>query len=399
MTITDGREAQGAVALPGGILPDREIARLAGNGGIGGPPLADGQIQPASLDLRLGAAWRIAASFLPSAPCPGPDPARHDAGSLAVEGRLEDLALYPVDLTDGAVLEQGCVYLVRALETFALPGNVEGLVSPKSSTGRLDVMVRAICGSSLFFDRVPAGYHGGLFIEIAPQTFPVRVRRGSRLCQMRFRRTAAASPGPSRRCATEVDGRPADMADPRRAGDGATDMIGVDLDGHHGGPVAWRARRNCGVVDVDRENSLDPLDFWEPVHAAPSRTGGRLVLDPSEFYILVSRETVSVAPDEVAEMIAFDPGLGEFRVHYAGFFDPGFGWSQAGGAGSRAVLEVRARDVPFMIEHGQPIGRLVRESMTAPPDRVYGRHGSHYQGQGLRLSKYFRQPAGLAAGG
>ena len=357
-----------------GILPDSMIARLAADGGI--LPATDfvpDQIQPASLDLRLGdIAYRVRASFLP--------------GSTTVARRIDELKLHEFALNDGAVLETGCVYIVPLLESLALPDDISAAANPKSSTGRLDVFTRVIADEMRGFDRIEPGYHGPLYAEISPRTFPVLVREGSRLSQIRFRHGHAMLGGEALRelHARErlVDSSDADM------NDGIA--VGVDLSGvlAPGGIVGYRAKRHTGLIDVERRAGYSVLDFWEPMQARPDKS---LILDPNEFYILASKEAVQVPPGYAAEMVPFDPLVGEFRVHYAGFFDPGFGYAGAGGTGSRAVLEVRSREVPFILEHGQIVGRLVYEKMLAMPDKLYGTGiGSNYQAQSLKLSKHFK---------
>jgi dCTP deaminase len=359
-----------------GILPDRMIAALAADGAI--LPEVDfvpDQIQPASLDLRLGAiAYRVRASFLP--------------GSTTVAQRIDELKLHEFALTDGAVLETGCVYIVPLLESLALPDDISAAANPKSSTGRLDVFTRVIADELRGFDRVEPGYHGPLYAEISPRTFPVLVREGSRLSQIRFRRGHALLGAEALRDLHRqerlVDSDDADVSE------GVA--VGVDLSGMLGGEgkgiVGYRAKRHTGLIDVERRGGYSVLDFWEPMQARPDKS---LILDPNEFYILASKEAVQVPPDYAAEMVPFDPLVGEFRVHYAGFFDPGFGYAGAGGKGSRAVLEVRSREVPFILEHGQIVGRLVYEKMIARPDKLYGQGiASNYQGQSLKLSKHFK---------
>lgn len=357
-----------------GILPDRMIAALTSSGGIiAAVPLADDQIQPASLDLRLGeVAYRVRASFLP-----GP--------RASVAQRIDSLKLHEISLSDGAVLETGCVYIVPLLESLALPADLGAAANPKSSTGRLDVFTRVIADEARSFDRIDSGYHGPLYLEISPRTFPVLVREGSRLAQMRFHRGRDLVIGDDLTAlhAQErlVDEEGADLVD------GVA--VGVDLAGF--GPdalVGYRAKHHTGLIDVDRRARYEVGEYWEPLRASRSRT---LILDPDEFYILASKQAVQVPPDYAAEMVPFDPLVGEFRVHYAGFFDPGFGVDEAGGGGSRAVLEVRSHEVPFILEHGQTVGRLVYERMLAQPDQLYGEGiGSNYQAQGLKLSKHFR---------
>jgi dCTP deaminase len=373
-----------------GILPDRMIAALAEAGGIRPLyPFAPDQIQPASLDLRLGAiAYRVRASFLPG---PG----------TTVKQRIKELKLHEFSLADGAVLETGCVYIVPLIESLALPADIAAAANPKSSTGRLDVFTRVIADETRGFDRIAGGYHGPLYAEISPKTFPVLVREGSRLSQLRLRRGDAALSAEALR-ALHGSERLVDRTE-AVMGDGVA--VSIDLSGGHPHPspppragegtggggngiVGYRAKRHTAVIEVERRAAYEVADFWEPIAARADRS---LILDPDEFYILASNEAVQVPPDYAAEMVPFDPLVGEFRVHYAGFFDPGFGYAGSGGTGSRAVLEVRSREVPFILEHGQIVGRLVYEKMLARPDRLYGRGiGSNYQAQGLKLSKHFR---------
>ena len=358
----------------GGILPAHAIQRLIDEGGIAlGQPVIDGQIQPASLDLRLGhEAYRVRASFLPG---PG----------ICVADKLEAHALHAFDLAEGAVLETGSVYVVPLLEGLALPEHLAAVCNPKSSTGRLDVFTRVITDGARAFDQVEAGYEGPLYAEICAQTFPVVVRTGSRLSQIRFRAGDAvlsdAALTELHRNQPLVHGGEVDIAEGI--------ALSVDLKGNEKtGLIGYRAKRHTGLIDVDVPGALEILDYWEPIY---SRCESHLILDPDQFYILSSKEAVTIPPSHAAEMVPFNPLVGEFRVHYAGFFDPGFGYAQAGGAGARAVLEVRSHKVPFILEDGQIIGRLVYEPLTEPPEQVYGTGiGSHYQAQGLKLSKHFK---------
>jgi dCTP deaminase len=367
---------------PQGIFSARLIKALAKDGSVAsGKKFDSDQIQPASLDLRLGEkALRVRSSFLP-----GPE--------RSVADRVENLKLHEIDLKNGAVLERGCVYIVPLLESLSLPKDVAASANPKSSTGRLDIFTRVIVDGARSFDTVPAGYKGPLYLEISPRTFPVLVRTGSRLSQMRFRvgtpRLTAAQHKTLHKKETLVYDPNVDVAD------GVS--LSIDLMGEgRGGLIGFRSKRHTAVVDVDKKNALDVLDYWEPLY---NRGDGELILDPDEFYILVSRESVHVPPGHAAEMLPFDPLVGEFRVHYAGFFDPGFGHSAAGGTGARAVLEVRSREVPFLLGHGQTIGRLIYERMAEVPEKLYGTAlGSNYQAQSLKLSKHFKPFTGGPAG-
>jgi dCTP deaminase len=361
------------VAVADGILPAQAIRALVSGGALKlAEPLAEGQLQPASIDLRLGReAYRVRASFLP-----GP-------GSR-VAAKLSDLKLHTIDLSKGAVLETGCVYIVPLLESLSLPESISASANPKSSTGRLDVFTRVIADGVGAFDQVPAGYKGPLYAEICPQTFPILVRTGSKLSQLRFR---VGNPREDDKALlslhqkqTLVSGGTADISDGI--------ALSVDLVGGLSGLVGYRAKRHTGVVDVDAPKSCAIADYWEEIDSRGSR---RLILDPDEFYILASKEAVHIPPTHAAEMMPFNPLVGEFRVHYAGFMDPGFGHEAAGGHGSRVVLEVRSHKVPFILEDGQIIGRLVYERMVEVPEMLYGRDlGSNYQAQGLKLSKHFR---------
>ncbi|MTI18371.1 2'-deoxycytidine 5'-triphosphate deaminase [Rhodobacteraceae bacterium RKSG542] len=358
----------------GGILPARAIKAMFEDGTIKAPNTPDSdQIQPASLDLRLGQqAWRVRASFLPG---PG----------AKVEEKLQGLILHEIDLSKGAVLETGCVYIVKLQEALSLPAGLSATTNPKSSTGRIDVFTRVITDDGREFDRVPVGYNGALYAEISPRTFPVLVRSGSRLSQIRFRDGDALISDEALR----------DVHKEHILMSGGNELIGggvqlsIDLMGDGiGSLIGYRAKRHTGLIDVDVKAAHDPLDFWEPIY---NRGDASLILDPNEFYILVSQEAVHVPPMYAAEMVPFDPLVGEFRVHYAGFFDPGFGHSTVGGTGSRAVLEVRSHEVPFLVGHGQTVGRLVYEHMAERPATLYGEGiGSNYQGQALKLSKHFK---------
>lgn len=328
-------------------------------------PLMDNQFQPASVDLRLGEkAYRVPASFLPGK-------------GRKVSQRLDRLAMHEFDLRDSAVLERGCVYMVELAEEVALPKHVSGRTNPKSSTGRLDLFARVITDEGMAFDQIPKGYHGPLYLELAPRTFSVRVATGTRLVQLRL--TDHAHKG--------------DVIEPKEQMNFSVDITGFpasDFGLGTGLPplIGFRARKHAGLIDFDKPNSYDVLDFWEPVFV---RSGSGVILDPDEFYILATAEHVEVPANQAAEMIAYDTDVGELRVHYAGFFDPGFGIGAAGGSGSRGVLEVRTHEVPFLIETGQIIGSLVFEALTELPEQLYGQDlSSNYQGQNLKLAKQFK---------
>jgi len=355
-----------------GVLPDSAIEALAAQGAIlSDAPFVAGQVQPASLDLRLGTvAYRVRASFLAG------------AGRTVAE-RLADFEMHRVDLTAGAVLEKGCVYVVPLMESLALPAGVTAVANAKSSTGRLDLLTRTITDSGTEFDRISAGYAGPLYAEICPRSFSVLVRPGMRLNQIRFRSGQSVLDDDTLRALHDTDGLVS--GGPAVIDDGLG--FSVDLRPDGGDLVGYRAKPHTGVVDLDLIGHYDPAEFWEELHTKD----GQLILDPGAFYILVSREAVHIPPAYAAEMAPFLAMVGEFRVHYAGFFDPGFGHSTAGGAGSRGVLEVRCHEAPFVLEHGQIVGRLVYERMSTLPRQVYGAGiASNYQGQGLKLSKHFK---------
>ena len=368
---------------PSGVLPDTQIEEAVSAGHIlPATALHDDQIQPASLDLRLGyRGWRVQASFLPG-------------HGQAVADKLDKFTMHEIDLTGGAVLEKGCVYIVELMEALDLPDSLSAMANPKSSTGRLDVFTRLISDGAMAFEEVAAGYSGALYAEISPRTFSVLVRPGSRLSQLRLRRgdtrlddaaltqlqldtTLVRGDGPQGSSRVSVD-------DGIGLSVNLTPADGTDL-------IGWRARKHAGLVDVDKPASLPVDRFWEPVRTA-DLVGGGLVLNPDEFYILASREYVCVPEGFAAEMRAYDTRVGEFRAHYAGFFDPGFGLESLGASMTRAVLEVRSHDVPFLIEQDQIVCRLVYEEMAGPSAQLYGdaNSRSNYQAQGLKLAKHFK---------
>lgn len=331
--------------LKNGILPLQSLAELVDQGVVRSTnPLDHDQIQPASIDLRLGArAWRVRASYLPR--------------GRKVSDRLPDVVMHEMDLTRGAVFESGCVYIAELQESLHLPPGICARGNPKSSTGRVDVFVRLLSDYGDLFDDVAEGYTGPIYVEIAPQTFSVLARTGTRLNQLRLKRGLS----------------------PKLY----TFDCGVDLTGDL---VGFRARRHAGIIDLDNIDGHDPKKYWEPLY----QNGGQLLLDPGEFYILASKANVEIPVLEAAEMLPIDPSVGEFRVHYAGFFDPGFGTKEADALGSKGVLEVRCHETPFLLEDGQTVARLVYEPLTERPAKLYGEMGSNYQRQGLKLSKHFK---------
>ncbi|MGR3453719.1 2'-deoxycytidine 5'-triphosphate deaminase [Pseudooceanicola sp.] len=358
-----------------GICASQRLKAMIETGQIRAEPsVTEAQLQPASLDLRLGTrAWRVRASFL--------------AGEgRKVASRLAEFEMHRFDLDGGAVLEKGCVYVVPLMESLALPDGIQAVCNAKSSTGRLDLLTRVITDEGEEFDRIPEGYAGPLYAEICPRSFSVLVRPGMRLNQIRFRDGEAVLDDAALRALHDRV--------PLVDGDAVIDDglgFSVDLRPAHGDLVGFRAKPHTGIIDLDQIAHYDPADYWEEIRT----TDGQIILDPGAFYILVSREAVCIPPDHAAEMAPYLAMVGEFRVHYAGFFDPGFGWAEAGGAGSRGVLEVRCHEAPFVLEHGQVVGRLIYERMEERPETLYGAGiASNYQGQGLKLSKHFKAVQG-----
>ena len=364
-----------------GILPCQSIEELIAAGHVtADPPITPEQLQPSSLDLRIGpVAYRIRASFLSSR-------------NARVIDKLQDNHLYKIDLTGPAVLERGCAYMAPLIEELNLPSDISGKANPKSTTGRLDVFTRLITDFGSEFERVPAGYKGKLYTEIVPRTFSIVVEQGARLNQLRLRR---GNPPPSDTelvrlndqetlVYTENDS-PADALISNKSL-----WLSVDLSGEPGSEIiGYKARRNTPLIDLNKINHYDPLEFWEPIHRTKSRS---LVLDPRDFYILASKERVRIPHSFAAEMVPYDPSVGEFRIHYAGFFDPGFGYGADDIKGTHAVLEVRSHEVPFLLEDGQVVGRLVFERLLSAPNKIYGQGiGSSYQHQRLALSKHFKR--------
>jgi dCTP deaminase len=363
-----------------GILPSQEISNLIARGHISASRAIEPEhIQPASLDLRLGdMAHRVRASFLP-----GPN--------STVESKIKDLRMARVDLTAAPVFEKDCVYIIPLVEELNLPENISGKANPKSTTGRLDIFTRLITDYGTEFDTVPPGYKGKLYAEVVSRTFTVAIRAGMRLSQLRF---VQGSPRSSDRTIKDLDhDEPLVYMD--ESGPGKAQLqrglrITVNLEAAEPGEIiAYKAKRYAPVIDLEKIGHYPTEEFWEVRHQGANKN---LILEPGDFYILASRERVRVPPDFAAEMVPFDPADGEFRIHYAGFFDPGFGYGSSEIKGTRAVLEVRAHEVPFLMEHGQLVGRLNYMHLLSRPDKIYGTNiGSSYQHQALTLSKQFRR--------
>ncbi len=358
--------------MTAGVLPFQTLRGMIQNGQISADaPIPDSQIQPASLDLRLGRrAWRIKASFLP--------------GTSGIDAGLQRYSTHELDLRAGAVLEKGCVYLVELQESLNLPNGISAVANAKSSTGRLDLLTRLITRNATEFDRIDSGYHGPIYAEISPRSFSVLVRPDLCLNQIRFRAGQVVLDDAELRALNQTQ----KLVDTEALIDNGLGFS-VDLSAGVSGIVGYRAKSNSGLIDLSRLNHYEVADFWDPV----INYDRQIILDPGAFYILVSREAVHIPPDCAAEMAPYLAMVGEFRVHYAGFFDPGFGNETAGGKGSRGVLEVRCHEAPFALGHGQIVGRLVYERMQEVPEVLYGTGlGSNYQGQGMKLSKHFKPP-------
>ncbi len=370
-----------------GILPCQKIRAMLSAGEILPPAMnqiAPDQIQPASIDLRLGeCAYPVDASFLPG----------KDRTVLEKMRELDpSFERFKIDLAHGAVLEKGRVYVIPLLETISLKSDVRAFANPKSSTGRLDILTRLIADRATLFDQAEEGYEGQLYIEVAPRSFSVVVRTGTRLNQLRFRRTRGENPKPITAAEWRALLAEQQIADSTRMTE-KTAVLPFTIDLRGSGAAAaligWRAKKHVRRIDLERRD-YDPLAFWEPLRCHEDSS---LILDPDEFYILITKEAIAVPPEFAAEMLPYDTRAGEFRVHYADIFDPGLGWDmrtrRAGS--SRGVLEVRSHEVPFLLEHGQTVGWLRYERMAERPDLLYGSDtGSNYQGQQLKLAKQFK---------
>ena len=362
----------------GGVLARQELQKLVNSGTIKSENGLDGrQLQPASIDLRLSqTAWRMQASFL-------------SGREKSIADGVNDLSMAYVDLRERQILERSCIYLAELQEVVAIPEGLTGKANPKSTTGRLDVFTRLVTEGNNRFDQIRAGYAGRLYAEIVPRAFPIIAQAGTALLQLRL---------VEGECAIEDDALQSEHAEnplawtnsePVRPGhfDGGLN-ISVRLESNDDSPVAYRARPNTPCIDMAARNRYEPENFWEPIRPD---SNGKLILNPGDFYLLGSAETVRIGPDQAAEMVPYDPAVGEFRIHYAGFFDPGFG-NHADGTGTPAVLEVRAHETAFALEHGQTVGRLVYNRMRKRPDMMYGQNaGSSYASQTLAFAKQFRR--------
>ncbi len=379
----------GKRALKSGVLSSQELKRAVEQGIIkANPGVEDRQIQPASIDLRCAPkVFRLVSSFLPE--------------SAPVLDRLHtpdiygsDLVMYEMDISQGGILEKGSVYLIPLMEELDLPSDIDGKANPKSTTGRLDIFARVITDNNPRFDEVPAGYRGRLFVEVLPRSFTIKIKAGVSLVQLRLRRGEALLRDSSlhrlnSRYSLLYDGPKALANREVRISNGlfmSVDLVGEDSSGI----IGYKSKKNSHVVDLTRVDYYNAEDFWEPIHRNSKDT---LILEPEEFYILASKERIRVPSGYAAEMVPYEVGSGELRTHYAGFFDPGFGYGADGTLkGTKAVLEVRAHDVPFMVVHGQTFCKLFFEKMSAMPEKVYGpKIGSSYQYQTISLSKQFKR--------
>lgn len=362
-----------------GILPSQRLEDLVAAGHIrANTPISPAQIQASSIDLRLGSiGYEVCASFLPSV-------------NATVEKKLQEVKVREFDLAKPVLLEKGKVYIVPLQEELLLPEHYSGKANPKSSIGRLGVFTRVITDYGDEFEEIRPAYKGKLYAEIVPLTFCVHIREGVTLNHLRIRR------GNPR----QFDKRLFDLQEQQPLvysqdespvepliSDGL--KLSVDLQGIDGSKViGYRAKREAAPIDLSKVNHYKAADFWEKIY----REHGSMILEPGDFYILTSKEKVSVPPHMAAEMLPFDPSVGEFRIHYAGFFDPGFGWSQEKTTGNHAVLEVRSHEVRSLLEDGQVVGRLKYEPLLEQPAKLYGSSttSSSYRTQGLTLSKHFK---------
>ncbi len=364
-----------------GVLPSQEVRKLIKAGHISSKTeISDDQVQPASIDLRLGSvAYRVRASFLPGE-------------NSTVKRNVEELQMHEIDLSKPAVLEKGCVYIVPLMEELHLPPSLSGRANPKSTTGRLDIFTRLITDYGTEFERVPEGYRGKLYVEVVPRTFSILVREGIKLNQLRFVRGQSCDETDTK--LGKLDAKEplvySENDVPWQAKISKGLCISIDLQGNEGSDiVGYKTRRHTPLIDLSKIDYYDPLEFWEPIKRSKKKS---IILNPDDFYILLSKEKISIPPNYAAEMVAYDPSVGEFRVHYAGFFDPGFGYGSGDITGTRAVLEVRSHEVPFLLEDGQVVGRLIYERLLSVPEKIYGTNiGSSYQCQGLSLSKQFKR--------
>ncbi|HLB02302.1 MAG TPA: 2'-deoxycytidine 5'-triphosphate deaminase [Nitrospiria bacterium] len=372
-----GKDLQGLYTT--GVLPSQKVKGLIEAGAISAcAPFTEEQIQPASIDLRLGrVAYRVQASFLPG---------RYST----VEKKIQELVMSEIDLKRPTVFEKGCVYIVPLMEELVLPKGISAKANPRSTTGRLDIFTRLLTDYGTEFERVPEGYRGRLYIEVVPRTFTILAREGMRLNQLRFIR--GNPPSPDTQLNELNENETLVYLDEDRPGEAQINKglrVSVNLQGsHHSEIIGYKAKKNAPVIDLQKANYYDPAEFWDPIYT-PKTKG--IILNPDDFYILASKEKIRIPPDFAAEMVAYDPSMGEFRIHYAGFFDPGFGYGLSDIKGTHAVLEVRSHEVPFLIEDGQIVGRLIYERLLDPSEKVYGTDiGSSYQCQGLSLSKQFK---------
>lgn len=376
-----------------GIFPIQVLRQLIDEDIIhsNGEPVTEGQLQPNSLDLRLGpVAHRVRCSFLPE--------------NETVEEKLDHLSQHSFSIEDGAVLEPNCIYIIPLQEELNLGRikewygddteipSISAKTNPKSSTGRLDIFTRVITDFSHRFEEIRPHYSGPLYLEVVPKTFPIRVETGQKLNQLRVRHgdtmlsdTEIIAEHTNHPLLFHQNGAPLTV-DELKVANGL--FMSVSLHGKEGSVIGYKAQKHRDLIDLNNIDHYKVNDFWDPIYA---RDDNYLILEPEAFYIFASKERCRIPAHLAAEMVPYDTGSGELRTHYAGFFDSGFGDAEHIN-GAKAVLEVRSHDVPFLVEDGQTFFRMVFEKNAFVPDLIYGREiKSNYQGQDLKLGKHFKQ--------
>ncbi len=350
-----------------GALVYQDYLKLIKKNYIINETIDQNQIQPASLDLSLSEeCYEIKHSFL--------------SHKTTVRRKLKDLIIKKINLNKEFIFKKDKTYIVKLNESLNLKNNIFGHCNPKSSTGRLDIFCRTIVDFAEEYEKIPNNYQGEIFLEITSRSFDVAFKKGNCLNQLRLimGNQYYLSDEQLKKIKTKLK-----ITNFKKNTLKINNGVKISVDLSNSKTIAYVAKNNTPVLKFSKIKSHKINDFWKAI----KNIDNSLLIEKNKFYILKSKEKVIIPDNLAGEMIPYDTGIGDFRAHYAGFFDPGFGMPN----GTYAVLEVKTNEIPFLLEDGQTIARIKYEKLNKNSNIVYGKDiKSNYQNQGLKLSKHFK---------